>query len=1251
MIRKIAPVALALPAAVMLAACGGDSSSPSGSAGEASGTSLIYSFPLQDQQEVPTPTPVVLRFSESVEGQGIENSVVLRLDGQAIDTESHFADGGRSLILTPTQKLQYHAEYMVDLPDDTGIEGAQDIRFSTRAAEEGIKANTITADTLDVTRAMPGGGEQDPMMDFSTIRLQFTQPLDPQTLVYGEGNDTTVRLLDRNGDVVPAWVVVDGPYLTVDPKEDLTPGQSYRLAFEDGAVQSIYGESFAFPNSNRFRFSPSSSLVEGKGPDERPLPLVQRITTPGDEGTGNGLSPLTGEPINEIPVNAVLLGGVSEGTMPAATQQEGDVLGDLAFLPDWPTVSPLRIRRGTLLTGTNIDVKIGGELEAEPGSGVDAGFDSGEVRVHFLSDANGYLIPNVYDPDGPRMVRLFMDVAMSTEGAIANGGVTQNITHLELVGTVSTDTDAGVIDINAVGVVEPLILGQERGYGTLSFQLQTYRDQTEQLVEDVRQQQNDTTPPTLQSWMADQTSPEMPADESGDALSWFQAPGEPIVLNFDEPLSAESLREPGALSMTRDGAPVEMTFTVDGAAVVIQPEEELRYTAKEDNPEYQIQLGNQITDLAGNNFMPRTLTFKLPGEVTTRSIPDRDGNYSEEDVQVNSPMLLSAYPGYPCVTDPATRDLANGLVGRCAGGPGDWPNEDYPLIDYHPDDILPLMSLPANRPIVLQFTKAIDPNSVQLGNSFDIFRVDASGQPVDGETVGGALTVEGQRITFVPDEPWEDDQYYSYTLSSNNNTDPAEGITSQYRMIGSEDAICDGTGSICGEDGYPLRTQPLGITYRTPFTPTNPDDVFRVVADYLIGNDYFIPNGGGPDMDIFFKGGAASKDVLQTLRSSPDVDSNGNLTHDVENKIGRQVTVTAFDPPFYLTDPWASSDRGRLPDDTLPTTDYTFEEPTPNVPDLDADPTYDPEGLQGLPNSAKVLSMNTRGTTELPDVPWFAEGTNFAANLFLSAQVIGLYSVDGANVGCGYDEAYDPVTGEPGYDEAVRTDIMKQIGHFTANEWPEYEPAVCPEKKFTYLKTGLNASVGGYDPEKDAIKVEIYPSQSISSSFVTYARNAISGLPAAAIPSGEQIMRMRYAKDDSSCVGTPSEPCRRTQPITGWITDGGEDGPILTAEVDLYIDAPLIGAILNADSLNLRHNLRSYQATMSLSGPVSFMDDGRMLVQQRNENAIDINVEMYSAADGGSALVQGTAIGRIPYRIPQDGVFLQMISEPIKSVD
>src|SRR5699024_10584909 len=120
-------------------------------------------------------------------------------------------------------------------------------------------------------------------------------------------------------------------------------------------------------------------------------------------------------------------------------------------------------------------------------------------------------------------------------------------------------------------------------------------------------------------------------------------------------------------TVTKDGDSLDFTHKVDGAAVVIQPEDGLQYEAIDNNPEYQVQLGSQITDLAGNNFVPDTLTFKLPGEVTTRSVPDRDANYTQEDVQVNSPMVLSAYPGYPCVTDPADRDLANGLVGRCAG--------------------------------------------------------------------------------------------------------------------------------------------------------------------------------------------------------------------------------------------------------------------------------------------------------------------------------------------------------------------------------------------------------------------------------------------------------------------------------------------------------------------------------------------------------------------------------------------------------
>jgi hypothetical protein len=1219
-----------LSSATLLAACGGDGGdSPvddgGANPGESSAQALLYAYPDNGQGEVPTKAPIALRFTSAVSPGNVNQSVTLCCDdqGENLDFEVERVDGEpRGVLLTPTDGLAPGTQYTVEINDlrlSKGTAKDQTLTFTTRTLQEGPKSEVVQEvpageDEFQLSRTMPNGSELEPVMDFSAFRFQFTQPIDRATASYGDGNSVVLR--DSEGAVVEAGLLVDGAYMTVDPTDDyLTPGETYTLTL--GGLESTYGETFA---GETIEFTPKDSSPRGE-----PGFLVQRITQ-------DGTSRLTGKGINQVPVNGTLLG---EDVNVTQAQSEL-VIAELADVTQYTDVTPIRLPKGTLLEGTPIEmVKIGGE--------VDAGFGSGDVTMRVLSDATGYLVPNPYteeNPDQLRIVHLFMDVGIATENPKANGGFTQNLMHIHLVGVAEVDPNGGVLNIDATGMVEPDILGQEYGYGLLSFQLQSYKDQTETLLADARAALEDITPPTLQSWTANQQSPEMPTDESGDALSWFQQPGAPIVLNFDEPLDPASLNEPGALTVTQDGTTLDITHKVDGAAVVIEPEGGLQYLPADGNPEYTIQLGSQITDLAGNNFVPETPTFKLPGDVTTRSVPDKDGNYSEEDVQVNSPMVLSAYPGYPCVTEPeGTLNLDSGLVGRCAGGPGDWPSEDYPLIDYQPDDLLPLMSLPANRPIILQFTKAIDPASVQLGGSFDIFRVDASGQPVDGETLQGSLNVEGQRITFLPDEPWAEGQYYSYVLGSNNDTDI---VDNDERYIGSEEAVCDGTESICGQDGHPLRTQPLGITERIPFTPDNAGGTLRTVADYAISNTYFIAGGGGPDLAVFFKGALASKDVLQTLRTSPDVDSNGNLIQDVENQIGKLDAEVNIGWDFYYTDPTVIS-RARQPDDTLPTTEYAFQEPVPSVPDPDADPVYDPEGVQGLPNSAKVLSMNTRGS----DLPWYAEEANFAGDPFTAASVSTFGSSDGGNVGCGYDASYDPNTGVPGYQDS---DFMAILANLSAKQFPKSEPAVCPEKKFTYLKMGLNASVGQYDPEKEAIKVEIYPSQSISTSFITYVRNPMLGSPMTAVPSGEQIMRMRYAKDDPACVGTPSDPCRRTQPITGWIKKGDDGKPVLMAEVDLYIDAPFIGAALNNQELvRQRHNLRSYQVTMSLTGPVSFLDDGRMVVQQRNENPIDIDLKLYTA-NFDSGLYLGSAMGRVPYRIPQDGVFLQMISEPIKSV-
>src|SRR5699024_2649905 len=128
-------------------------------------------------------------------------------------------------------------------------------------------------------------------------------------------------------------------------------------------------------------------------------------------------SPLTGDAINCVPVVARLLGDTT------VSKQQGNVYAQLAYPLNFPKVTPLRIPRGSLLQGEPLKVLVGGH--------VDAGFDSGQVTVTFLSDANGYLLPNPYahDPDAPRKLVLTMDVAFSTEDPRANGAFNQTLLH------------------------------------------------------------------------------------------------------------------------------------------------------------------------------------------------------------------------------------------------------------------------------------------------------------------------------------------------------------------------------------------------------------------------------------------------------------------------------------------------------------------------------------------------------------------------------------------------------------------------------------------------------------------------------------------------------------------------------------------------------------------------------------------------------------------------------------------------------
>src|SRR5690606_40316265 len=89
----------------------------------------------------------------------------------------------------------------------------------------------------------------------------------------------------------------------------------------------------------------------------------------------------------------------------------------------------------------------------------------------------------------------------------------------------------------------------------------------------------------------------------------------------------------------------------------------------------------------------------------------------------------------------------------------------------------------------------------------------------------------------------------------------------------------------------------------------------------------------------------------------------------------------------------------------------------------------------------------------------------------------------------------------------------------------------------------------------------------------------------------------------------------------------------LRVDVDLYLDAPYMHIVLSGT-----HNQHSYPLTMNLSGPLTFLPDGRMAINQLNSNEIDVNVVLG---------VLGLS-PEIYLNIPVGGVKLQYLGEPIK---
>ncbi|KAA1170718.1 hypothetical protein FWJ25_18510 [Marinobacter salinexigens] len=1056
---------IALAPAILLAACGGGSEQVIDNSVSETG-SVIYSYPADGQTMVSPRADIVLRFSHAITDENITSKIELtNAQGSQVPYSVTAVDGGRSLVLSPDTELDLSTEYTISIseplmagvrqisnPNAMGDDGVQ---FSTRAGFTGSQGlDSLNGGTFSVTEMLPSSDGFFKPMDFSSFLVTLSEPAHPDWKAMGG----TIRLLDSSGEEVSSDVYLKGRYLTVDPctadtragcgmpGDVLTAGEEYTL--EIAGLPSLSGQTLNYSAS----FTPK---------DTSPTVILYQETI--DSGLIAGTAPVHSI-LNDQIINGVSLNSVLQGVTDTS-QQTGGLYAELAYGPSFPGDEPvpLRVPKGSLLESTSLDVRINGTVPViDPTTGSIQ--KTGTIKVTMLSDALGYLYPNPYSDsaEAPRHVKLFMDVSMNTEEAQPNASLSQDLMHVELSGIAIVK--GGVLTIDAIGMVEPNLLGQEFTDSTIAFHIEADTNAAVQL-DALDNRTADTTGPSLVSWMPG------PSDAIPPTRQLMQRPGDPITLNFDEPLNQAGLT--AGITLFADGTAIpgaDVQRKLDGTVVVLNPVGGLEHGV-----EYSVQINNELTDLAGNSATSQTLTFTVP-EITAPGA---------------SPIALTTYPGFPCVTTGV--DLGAGTHGQCVdaapGGPA--------------GDILPITTIPEDRPLTVVFSQSMDLDSIRNGETFLVEQINADGS-VAGE-VSGRLEKNNQRIRFYPDSAWEVDSFYRYTIASST-------------------AVNDCGAAVCSEDGYPLQTDLL----------VDPQDI------------------GGPDLEIYFKGIAATGTVYTPLRNLPIRDTNSNYLIDGCASLGATDCVEPF--------------------------------------------AHESDGAGGyLPseNAAKLAVVNKEATA------------------------LGL--TIGASVGCAASES-------------------------------------CPKNKFIYQTYGLNTEIIGpaYDEEGNniGIRVLLYPTMLATTSASVF----LDGFGENA--TGPQVLRMRY--------GTPTED-NPLGLVEGIIVEGEDGNPTFQTVANLTLDAPNLQLPLASA---LSHDLYSKPFTLELSGPILFFDDGRMQIEQRNLNEppIEVNVEVeipilggfmdfFQCVSAGNSLADclsgnGTDSGdiSIPLIIPQAGIWLNFISNPVKEI-
>ena len=561
---------------MVLAACG-DSTPPL----ETAVPGIVFTYPVDAQVDVPLGTRIVVVFSDpvvatalgscSAQGSAVTGAFCL-VGPNGVVGAMPMVGSDEKTVEFAAADLDPGATYGVYVgaalaPTAANIPASGRVtQFTTRTSLPKSAAPALVAvDGADPTH--PDSFR--PLLQSSTIRLLFSEPLDMRTVALAPG---ALELDDASGTEVPATLLADGIHVSIDPVMDLAAGTTYTLKVGTKLLD-LGGQSVTAMSV------PLTPLDSSGG--NAPIPQVLRTRGANDPGQA---SPRTGAPPNVIDLNKPLIGDQTTQLMPSTLAAElGDpksLGGPIAFT----------IRRGARLASSGLDVKLGGVIPA--------GLSTGDIEIELISDSGGriYRNPNqaasqVPENDrAPLYVDLSMDVAVYAIDPEGNAVLSQTVMGIQGAGIVAA-TD-GVLDIETVASMELGLLGVTAAPSNLVLELITDQSATPAV---------DTTAPTLIASYPRQNAADHPV-------------GAGVELIFSEPIDLDRARAGGVALQTSAGATVASEIESHGSAIVVRPITKLAYSTG-----YQVVLAD-VADVAGNK-LPATnpIAFSTPALAGTSS--------------------------------------------------------------------------------------------------------------------------------------------------------------------------------------------------------------------------------------------------------------------------------------------------------------------------------------------------------------------------------------------------------------------------------------------------------------------------------------------------------------------------------------------------------------------------------------------------------------------------------------------------------